>query len=64
MWAYFNILSVNNEFVAPSTLFSSNGEEFEQSNSVRPIIILNENVKIDVNSGDGSEYNPYKLIVE
>lgn len=64
VWAYFNILSVNNEFVAPSTLFSSNGEEFEQSNSVRPIIILNENVKIDVNSGDGSEYNPYKLIVE
>ena len=27
-------------------------------------IILNKNVKIDVNFGDGSEYNPYKLIFQ
>lgn len=64
VWAHFNIMSVNNGFVIPNTLFSSYDKEYEISNSIQPIIIMEENVKINEDSGDGTKDNPYKLIVE
>ena len=53
---------ISSPLITYNVFFSSNGDEQTGGNMIRPVVELNSNIIIDLNSGDGtSSDNAYAL---